>query len=124
MIGDQILALIVEDDESLAFVLGDHLKSLGIDAHFARNGSEALAKIEQNEFRFILMDIHMPVVNGYEATQAILKKKPESIILGITSSIDKLESARLLKFGAKGCIVKPIMLPALRKALETLNIHT
>ena len=60
--------LIVEDNNMNQIVMAKILKIFKIDSEIAENGQEAVNKIENINFDAILMDIQMPVMNGYEAT--------------------------------------------------------
>lgn len=101
-------ALIVEDNEALAYILSEYMEEFGVLADFARNGKEAIEMAEKSRYDFILMDIYMPLVNGLEATTQIIAAKPEATIIVVTSSSERLEYERMKSAGAKDCIVKPV----------------
>jgi signal transduction histidine kinase/DNA-binding response OmpR family regulator len=63
--------LIVDDDERNAFAACEALEVLGHDLVVARSGEEALRKVLVDEFAVILMDLHMPGMDGYEAARLI-----------------------------------------------------
>jgi CheY-like chemotaxis protein len=63
--------LVVEDDVSNAKMLAKMLKKLNHIPTIANDGEEALAKLGRNAFDLIFMDIQMPRMNGFEATQTI-----------------------------------------------------
>jgi two-component system, sensor histidine kinase len=113
-----VSGLIVEDNEALAFVLTEYLHDLNITVDQAYNGLEAVEKTKLNNYDFILMDIHMPIMNGFDATRQILNLKPSSIILVITSSHEQLECLRMQLLGAKECIIKPISAPQLKELIK------
>lgn len=64
-------ALVVEDNRANQAVVGAILQSLGFIVSFAADGEEAVAAVRKNEFDVILMDIHMPVKDGFKATREI-----------------------------------------------------
>jgi CheY-like chemotaxis protein len=101
-------ALIVEDNEALAYILAEYMEDSGVIVDFARNGQEALEKVLEAAYDFILMDIYMPVMNGFEATAKITSLLPSSTIIVITSSNERLEYARMKSAGAKDYLVKPV----------------
>jgi NarL family two-component system response regulator LiaR len=72
----------------------------------ANNGAEAVALCEQHEIDLILMDIVMPVMDGLEATKAILGKHPEMKILALSSFKDHETVHKMLHEGAIGYILK------------------
>ncbi len=72
--------LVVEDQEDNRAIMRDLLQSVGYDLVEAVNGEEALAKAVEHMPDLILMDIQLPVVDGYEATRRI---KAEPALHGI-----------------------------------------
>jgi signal transduction histidine kinase/ActR/RegA family two-component response regulator len=63
--------LLVDDSEVNRFIASSFLKRLDAEIHTAENGEEAVSMISKNFFDVVLMDLHMPVMDGYEATIAI-----------------------------------------------------
>jgi CheY-like chemotaxis protein len=63
--------LLAEDDDINAFVLRKILSGWGVVAEWTKNGQEALDLSKQKPFDFILMDLHMPVMDGFEAAKHI-----------------------------------------------------
>jgi CheY-like chemotaxis protein len=110
-------ALVVEDNEALAYVLSQYLEDNEVAAHYATNGRDAVELVEKNNYDFILMDIYMPVMNGIEATKRIIALKPDSVIIVSTSSCELLESERIKAAGAKICMVKPVSKERLVRAV-------
>jgi CheY-like chemotaxis protein len=68
-----IKVLLVDDNEVNRFIATTFLKRLEADVHTAENGQEAINLITRNFYDVVLMDLHMPVMDGYEATAAIRK---------------------------------------------------
>src|SRR3954470_7676860 len=63
--------LIVDDDERNAFAASEALEVLGHELVVARSGEEALRKLLTDEFAVILMDLHMPGMDGYETARLV-----------------------------------------------------
>ena len=86
-------ALIVEDNLVIGRVAELNLRRLGLTTKIARNGQEAVQLVRENEFDLIFMDIHMPVMDGLEATRRIreLQKhvKHRCPIVAVTASESK-----------------------------------
>ena len=84
----------------------------------ASDGVEAVKRAVQLRPQLILMDLHMPVMNGLEALQLILQDVPEAVILMLTVSEDAEDLSRALKAGASGYLLKNIEADELIKALH------
>jgi CheY-like chemotaxis protein len=116
--------LIVEDIDLNLEVLGEILHMLGIPYDSACNGREAVDKVlEQPEgyYDLIFMDIQMPVMNGYEATQKLRESREdlkEIPIIAMTADAFADDVRKAAEAGMNGHIAKPIDLGKLEKAIE------
>ncbi|MFP4096629.1 MAG: response regulator [Cyclobacteriaceae bacterium] len=63
--------LLVEDNHANRMVASNFLRKMGAEVDFAQNGQEALEMVSSQQYHIILMDLQMPVMDGYEATRAI-----------------------------------------------------
>ena len=104
--------LLVEDNQFNAIVareeLGDAIEDLRLD--LAVNGKIAVEMHQENEYDLILMDVNMPVMNGYEASQAIRAMEGEKSripIIAMTASIEKVETDKCFEAGMNDFIGKP-----------------
>jgi signal transduction histidine kinase/CheY-like chemotaxis protein len=85
------------------------LKHTGIKLSIVENGKAALEYIQQNnDIDLILMDIQMPVMNGVDATKAIITHGFNKPIIAFTANIMKEEVALYNKIGCKACLSKPV----------------
>ncbi|HPF10929.1 MAG TPA: response regulator transcription factor [Flavobacteriaceae bacterium] len=91
--------------------------------HTALNGSEILAKLEENHnIDVILMDIEMPVLNGIETTQVVKQKYPHIKIIMLTAFDNDENIFNAIKAGADGYLLKEINPKDLYEGIkETLN---
>jgi len=101
--------LLAEDNEFnqqfLVKLLGRH----GADCSIAQNGLEAINRVKSNLFDVILMDLHMPIVDGMEATKTLVEQNDHCPpIIGLTADITKAEQKKLISLGAKSVQLKPI----------------
>ncbi|MDQ7054852.1 MAG: response regulator [candidate division KSB1 bacterium] len=117
--------LLVEDNlvnQKLAMRL---LEKAGHQVTIANNGQEALDKLENQSFDLIFMDVQMPVMNGFEATQRIRdreKSTGEHIpIIAMTAHAMKGDREKCLRAGMDGYISKPIQAEELYKTLEEIS---
>lgn len=113
--------LVVDDDMRNVFALVNALDAHEVKSVAARNGKEALDKIEQDrEIELVLMDIMMPVMDGFEAMSAI-RSNPEHRrlpIIALTAKAMKGDLERCLAAGANDYLPKPLNLERLISLLK------
>jgi two-component system cell cycle response regulator DivK len=116
--------LVVEDQEDNRKILRDLLTSADYETTEAENGEEALAAVAQQRPDLILMDIQMPVLDGYEATRRIkadpaLKDVP--IIVVTSFALSGGDEAKARAAGCDDFVAKPFsprqLLARIRKLL-------
>ncbi|MBF0203259.1 MAG: response regulator [Desulfamplus sp.] len=103
--------LVVDDDMRNAFALNKFLKSKGMEVSIANNGEKALKHLEDGERPdIILMDIMMPVMDGYEAMQHIRKNKEFQTIpiLALTAKAMSSDRDECIRCGANDYLSKPL----------------
>lgn len=118
-------ALLVEDNKLNQQVALFGLEDAGITADVAEDGLVAISKAENNQYDIIFMDCHMPVMDGYEATQRIRKTAGlENIpIIALTANVTEGEREKCINAGMNDYIAKPFELEDLLKTLETYLPH-
>ncbi len=111
--------LVVEDNELNMELALELLHDVGIRTGSAANGQQALECLEQEQFDGILMDVHMPVMDGLEATRIIRRNAQYQSLPIIALTADALASDRedILATGMNDVIVKPIKVEVM---LETM----
>ncbi|EKD52073.1 MAG: hypothetical protein ACD_62C00124G0009 [uncultured bacterium] len=108
--------LVVDDDVRNIFALTAALEQKGASIEVARNGKEALAKLKDNpRLDLVLMDIMMPVMDGYQATREIRKQKrfAKLPIIAVTAKATKNDQVLCMEAGANDYLAKPIDLDQL-----------
>ena len=101
--------LLVEDNLINIKVADRILKRWNIDVDIAVNGLEAIEKFKENMYNLILMDLSMPVMDGYEAT-AIIRRTNSSIpIIALTASTSYLSLEKAIQIGVNEYITKPFI---------------
>ena len=117
--------LIAEDVPDNRQVLIDLLQPIGFELREAQNGQEAVAIAQQWQPHLIWMDLRMPVMNGYEATQHIkAADKNAPVIIAITGSVFQEEQALAISVGCDDFIRKPFRTETIfEKMAEFLGIR-
>jgi signal transduction histidine kinase/CheY-like chemotaxis protein/ligand-binding sensor domain-containing protein len=112
--------LLAEDNSINQKVAIRILNSLGYETiEVAKNGAEAVEKLEQKGFDVILMDMQMPEMDGLEATRAIRKKSiPQPIIISMTANAMGDDKEACLEAGMNDYMSKPIKLEVLMASLK------
>jgi PAS domain S-box-containing protein len=105
--------LLVEDNFTNQAVALGMLKKLGIFGQAVSNGKEALTKLESQRFDLILMDIQMPIMNGFEATKAIRNFTTETSdrnipIIAMTADALAGDREKCLREGMNDYLSKPV----------------
>ena len=101
--------LIAEDEEYNYLFLAEVLNSYEVTLIRAINGKEAVEQCSTpNDIKIILMDIRMPVMDGYEATKLIKKMHPEMPIIAQTAYAMESDRKRAFKEGFNDYLPKPI----------------
>jgi len=101
--------LVVEDQEDNRQILRDLLSSAGYDMSEAENGEEALVAVAKERPDLILMDIQLPIMDGYEATRRI-KSDPKTRaipIIVVTSYALSGDEAKAREAGCDAYVTKP-----------------
>ena len=112
--------LVAEDNQVNRKVLLLQLGKLGYTADAVANGLEALEAIRKTPYDVVLMDCHMPEMNGSEATRAIRQlpgRTRQTRILAVTANADPDEKRKCLNAGMDDYLIKPIDLGQLGQAL-------
>jgi len=112
--------LVAEDDAFNQKIITQVLENFGARVVLANNGLEALAALEQDRFDVVLMDLHMPSMNGYEATLAIRKQAryAQLPVITLSASVTDEEKQRCLTTGMNAFVGKPINKIELLATLE------
>ena len=103
--------LLVEDNELSQKMMFYTLRHAGIEADVASDGQEAVDMVISNAYELILMDIQLPVFDGYEATRQIryheFAEGKHSFIIGLTSNVYDQEREKCIAAGMDEYMTKP-----------------
>lgn len=112
--------LVADDNINNRAVLHDILSPLGFLIDTALNGQEVVDKVQQTEFDLVLMDIVMPVLDGFEAT-AIIKKKMGNrspVVIAVSASVEEDIMSNASSTGCDSFLPKPVDVDALINEIE------
>lgn len=112
--------LVADDAEENRELLSLVLSELGISVTLAANGQEALDRIAENTFDAVLMDIQMPVLDGFQAIAQLRKQGNDLPVVALTANAMKGYEHRLLEAGFSHYQSKPIDLDRLTKLLAKM----
>jgi PAS domain S-box-containing protein len=113
--------LIADDDEASRVLLEKSITGLVASISVATNGKEAIDFVRSDpRINLILMDLKMPVLNGFEATHAIKQEKPEIHIIAQTAFDEPEDQQKALEAGCSDIITKPINIRKLKSAIAQL----
>ena len=118
---DDITILIVDDDVTNRLVLRALLKESGFKTLEADNGKKAVAAVDEHHVDIILMDVMMPVMDGYEATR-IIKSNHENFIpiIFLTAMTDEAALAECINVGGDDFLTKPYNHMLLRAKIDSM----
>jgi DNA-binding response OmpR family regulator len=116
--------LIVDDDKNIRLNLSISLEKLNIPVKTAASGEEAMEKLEQGAYEFMLLDLRMPGMDGMEVLCRVSQQRPEIKVIIITAygSIDLAVEA--MKLGAVDFLQKPFDVAEVRRVVRRLLVKT
>ncbi len=116
--GNGVHVLLVDDNEINQRLAGAMLRGTGCRVTVAGNGQEALRALQTDDFQLVLMDIQMPVLDGYQATRWIREKLRLTLpIVGLSANVYREEIDQCYEAGMNDYLSKPYTEMALREKL-------
>jgi len=117
--------LLVEDIQTNQILALKMLRRNGYDADIASNGLEALAALERQRYDVVFMDVHMPTMDGLQATREILRRYvpgQRPWIVGLTASVLEEDQRACREAGMNDYLSKPISMESLLEKLRGLPV--
>ncbi len=119
--------LLAEDNELNQEIAIAILEEAGFTVETAENGQSAVEMVERSQpgyYQLVLMDVQMPVMNGYEATKLIRKLENRELanipILAMTANAFEEDKQEALRAGMNGHVAKPINIEKLLETVEEI----
>jgi CheY-like chemotaxis protein len=118
-----VRVLVVEDNPVNQLVASGMLDVMGLEVEMADNGAEALAKLRAQRFDIVLMDVEMPVMDGYTATREIRRWEAESgrahiPVIAMTANAMSEDQARCIASGMDDHLGKPFEMENLARLIR------
>ncbi len=116
--------LLVEDDENLSFLVQDNLEQQGYTVQLYRDGAAALQAFSQQTFDLCILDVMLPVLDGFMLAQEIRKLNNSVPILFLTAKAQPEDRIQGLRLGADDYLTKPFRLEELNLRLKAILKRT
>ncbi len=115
------MILVVDDNTLNRMILVKMIKRMGLNTYTVANGKEAVDYIrDKDDIRLVLMDIMMPIMDGYEATKKIreFKTAEELPIIAVTADTTEGSKDRCLDVGCNEYVYKPIKKEVIEEVIK------
>ncbi|WP_026899165.1 response regulator [Daejeonella oryzae] len=121
---ENLFVLVAEDNKINQFMITKMLKNWGVNVEVVDNGSKAVESLRNNNYDVILMDMHMPVMNGLEATVKIRSEfeepKRNTPIISLSAAVMEDEQQAAMDAGVNDVLTKPFDPDVLRQKIIQL----
>lgn len=129
ILAENKFVLVVDDSMLIQKATSRSLSKDGFTPKCANNGAECLEALEKHEFILILLDINMPVMDGYETISRIRKAEMEKnngkrqLVIGISANSDNGTREEAMRLGMDAFLEKPLKATVLRDCLSSFGIY-
>lgn len=121
---DPIKVLLAEDDRNLGNILKNYLDAKGYSTSLCINGQEAIDIFEKNDLDFCILDIMMPVKDGFEVAKEIRLRNKKIPILFLTAKSMQEDKLKGFEVGADDYITKPFSMEELLVRMQAILRRT
>lgn len=112
--------LLVEDDDNLGFILKDYLEMIGYNIDLQKNGVAGLKAFKQGKFDLCILDVMMPLKDGFSLAEDIRAIDKEVPIIFLTAKLMKEDKIKGFNLGADDYITKPFSSEELSLRIEAI----
>jgi len=119
--------LVAEDNPHHQILTLRLLNQLGLGADLVEDGVSVLGAVARKRYHLLLLDLNMPLMNGFEVSRTLVKQYPRTqrpVMIAVTANIDPKARERCLEAGMDEYLPKPISLEDLRSALGGFGFVT
>ncbi|EKD35883.1 MAG: Ntr family protein two-component system response regulator [uncultured bacterium] len=110
--------LLVDDEADFLITLAERLEARGLKVNTAANGEDAVAKVDNQSFDLIILDLAMPGIDGLETLKRIKAKQPDAEIIMLSGQGSIKTSIEAMKLGAEDFIEKPVNISDLMEKIS------
>jgi two-component system OmpR family response regulator len=121
---NQVKVLLAEDDRNLGNLLKNYLDAKGYLTTLCMNGEEAMETFSKKEFNFCILDIMMPVKDGFMVAEEIRQQNPNVPILFLTAKSLQEDKLRGFEVGADDYLTKPFSMEELLVRMQAILRRT
>lgn len=121
---DAIKVLMAEDDENLGLILSERLKAKGFAVDLATDGAAAQALYQQKRYDLLILDIMMPIKDGFTVAKEIRKTDVETPIIFVTARSMKEDVLKGFEIGADDYLTKPFSMDELMVRIHAVLRRT
>ena len=116
--------LIIDDDKELCMLIRRSILSENIEADYCNTGREGLARLKEEEYQLVILDVMMPGMDGFETMERIREQSSLPILM-FTSKDDNASKVRGLRAGADDYLTKPFHMDELiARVLSLIRRYT
>jgi DNA-binding response OmpR family regulator len=112
--------LIIEDDKDISGLISIHVADLGYETDVAYDGKEGLLKAMNGEYKIIILDIRLPLMDGFEICKKMRMEKIHTPVLMVTSKSEEIDKVLGLEIGADDYITKPFSIRELIARIKAI----
>jgi DNA-binding NtrC family response regulator len=100
--------LLVDDEEDFLTTLAERLETRGLTVSAVTKGEDAVAKVDEQKFDLIILDLAMPGLDGLETLKRIKAKQPDAEVIILSGQGSIKTSIEAMKLGAEDFLQKPV----------------
>jgi two-component system OmpR family response regulator len=121
---EHVQVLMAEDDENLGLILSERLKSKGFEVDLAPDGAVAMAMYQKKKYDLLILDIMMPVKDGFTLAKEIRKTDSNTPIIFVTARSMKEDVLKGFEIGADDYLTKPFSMDELMVRIHAVLRRT
>ncbi|MCE5245027.1 MAG: response regulator [Syntrophobacteraceae bacterium] len=110
--------LIVDDDETLRYLIAEYLQRKGYDCTSAGDVAEARTHMSEEDFHLAISDFNMPTESGLDLLKYVSVKSPSTPFILMSGEADSRLRKQALELGAAACVAKPFQMHELLERVE------